>query len=71
MQSPRLPAIAAAAAFLGATGAAAAADGQFSSDAARWSNGGLSRLAQWERRKSDEQTPFRSYSALSQSARRI
>ena len=46
MQSPHL--LATAAAFLGA---AAAADGRFSSDAPRWSNGGLSRLAQWERPK--------------------
>ncbi len=51
MQSPHLLAIAAAAAFLGATAAASAADGRFASDAARWSNGGLSRLAQWERPK--------------------
>jgi len=51
MQSPHLLAIAAAAAFLGATASASAADRRFSSDAARWSNGGLSRLAKWERPK--------------------
>jgi hypothetical protein len=48
MQSPRLIAIAAAAAFLGATAAAA---GRCSSDAGRWTDGALSRLAQEERPK--------------------
>ncbi len=51
MRSPDLLAIAAAAAFFGATAATSAADRRFSSDAARRSKGGLSRLAQWERPK--------------------